>query len=107
LLELIGVLEVDDGTVISKEGVLAFGGTAAEVFGSLALAGGDFVFEAAGGGLGQGEELGIAGAQVEFVDGINRRIWVFFIARVVGGVGDFVAIRRPDFPTLEFGKDGE
>ena len=32
-LEIVGVLEVADGTVMSEEGVLAFGGAAAEVFG--------------------------------------------------------------------------
>jgi hypothetical protein len=107
LLEIVGVLEVADGTVISEEGVLAFGGTATEVFGRLAFAGGEFVFEAAGGGLGEGEELGIAGAQVEFVEGINGRILVLVVARVVGSVGDLMTVGRPDFPTLEFGQDGE
>ena len=32
-LEIASVLEVDDGTVMSKEGVLAFGGPAVEVCG--------------------------------------------------------------------------
>ena len=33
LLEIVGVLEVADGTVINAQGVLAFGGSAAEVCG--------------------------------------------------------------------------
>ena len=107
LLEIVGVLEVADGTVISEECVLAFRGSAAKVFGGLAFAGGEFVFEAAGGGLGQGEKLGLAGAQVEFVEGIDGRILVFFVARIMGSVGDLMTVGRPDFPILEFRKDGE
>ena len=85
---------------------MAFGGAAAEVFGGLAFAGGEFVFEAAGGGLGQGEKLDLAGAQLEFVEGINGRMLVFVVARVMGSVGDLMTVGRPDFPTLEFGQDG-
>ena len=116
------VLQVDDGTVISKEGVLALVGTAAEVCGRWAFAGGEFVFAAAGGGLGQGEKLGLAGAPVEVVEGIipfavshctvfslgtvrlrnangiNGRILVFIVAQVVGWRGRSYARRPPRLP---------
>ena len=62
--------EVDLGAGIGEEGGLALDG-AAEHCRRDAPAGLDFVFDAARGGLAEGEELGVAGTQVESVNGVE------------------------------------
>ena len=106
LFEIIGVDEVDDRAVIGYQGVLSFARPAAKGFGGQAPEGDDFVFESFGGGLDQGGELGPSGAGVESIDGADGGLLVFSVARIVCGVGDLVAIDGPDFPVLEFRKDG-
>ena len=101
-----GVDEVDDRAVIGYQGVLSFARPAAKGFGGQAPEGDDFVFESFGGGLDQGGELGPSGAGVESIDGADGGVLVFPVARIVCGVGDLVAIDGPDFPVLEFRKDG-
>ena len=50
MFEVVGVLEVDDRSVVNEESGAPFGGSAPEVFLVLAFEGGDFVFDATGGG---------------------------------------------------------
>ena len=107
MFEIVGVLEVDDGPVIDEEAGLAFAGSAAEFPGILALEGLDFVFEAPGRGLGEGQEIRPTGADVEFVDAVDRSVLVFGVAGIVGGMLDFVTVRGPDLPALQFGKGGQ
>jgi hypothetical protein len=92
---------------MDEEGGPAFGGAAAEHFRSHALEGLEFVSDAAGGGLAEGEELGKAGAHFEPADGVDGRVLVLFVAWVVGGVGDLVAVGGPDVPAVEIGQGGE
>ena len=48
-----------------------------------------------------------AGAQVEFIDGVAGVVLVLCVTGGLGRVGDLMTVGRPDFPTLEFGQDGE
>ena len=65
------------------------------------------MLDAALGGLAEGEELSVAGAHFEPVDGVDGGVLILGVALVVGGVGDFVAVGGPDLPAVEFGETGE
>ena len=55
----------------------------------------------------EGEELSVASAHFEPVDGVDGGVLILGVASVVGGVGDFVAVGGPDLPAVEFGEAGE
>ncbi len=65
------------------------------------------MFHSPGSGFGQGEEVGPAGADVEFVDAVDRGVLVLLVAGVVGGMLDFVTVGGPDLPPLKLGESGE
>ena len=46
------------------------------------------MFDAAGGGADEVGEAHPAAAEVEFVNGVDRVIGTFFVAGIMGGVGD-------------------
>jgi hypothetical protein len=107
LFEVVGVLEVDDRGGVNHEGGAAFGGSAAEFLCVLAFGGGDCVFDAAGGGANEVHETHPTAAKVEFVNGADRIVGSFFVAGIVGGVGDVMAVACPDFHFVELAEVGE
>ena len=73
----------------------------------LAFEGGDFVFGATSGGTGEIHEAHPTAAKVEFVNGVDRAVGAFFVAGIVGGVGDVMAVGSPDFHVIELAEVGE
>ena len=65
------------------------------------------MFDAAGGGPDEIHEAHPATAEVEFVNGVDRAVGAFFVAGIVGGVGDAMAVARPDFYWIELAEVGE
>ena len=78
LFEVIGVLEVDDGSIINHEG-------------------GDFVFNATSGGANEVDEAHPSRAMVECTNGTNWVVVTFFIAGIMAGVSDMMTVASPDF----------
>ena len=65
------------------------------------------MFDAAGGGADEVDEAHPAAAEVEFVNGVDGTVGVFFVAGIVGGVGDVMAVGSPDFHFIMLAEVGE
>ena len=62
---------------------------------------------AASGGAGEIHEAHPTAAEVEFVNGVDGTVGVFFVAGIVGGVGDVMAVGSPDFHFIKLAEVGE
>ncbi len=97
LFEVIGVLEVDDGSIINYEGGRCLFSSATEILFVLTFEGGDFVFNATSGGANEVDEAHPSRAKVECIDGTNWVVVTFFIAGIMAGVSDMMTVASPDF----------
>lgn len=67
LFEVIGVLEVDDGSIINHEGRLPLFSSSTEVLFVLTFEGGDFVFNATSGGANEVNVMTVASPDFHLV----------------------------------------
>lgn len=67
LFEVIGVLEVDDGSIINHEGRLPLFSSATEILFVLTFEGGDFVFNATSGGANEVNVMTVASPDFHLV----------------------------------------